>query len=574
MAVTLLLSFLLAGPVLLLVSTISALHRNYSTARKIGLPILIQPVSYSNPLWLMLGRHIAPWFKYLPFGLGRTVSRVGFSGWEWAQKHSIHQEYGPGFVIVTPVHNWLYTCDGETLYGIFYGERQGSIERPTELWAMLNCFGPNVITATGEDWRRHRKVTAAAFTDKTSRLAWEEALKQGDQLLSYWKSAGLNGVTTTPRDCKTVALNILIGAGFGRSSSFVGGENEGEEGESDRLGYHSSLRLILENILVVFLIGAKTLGRVNLHWPAFVSRLSKAFRSFQLHMKYDFERAKASLREKGSTEGTLMANLVRAYVEAEESSNFSISEQEVFGNMFAYNFSGHDTTARSLNFTFYLLAAYPEVQDWMREEIQHVLGDRSTSTPNYELIPRLNRCLAVMHEVLRLYHVLGIVPRRAQGQTDLSIGGKTYSIPPQTLLLFNMHAAHVDPRYWGDDNLEFKPSRWIEISPTATVEEGPELLLLDREVLLKPLRTVYMSWLDASHVCPGRKFSQVEYVGLIVSLLGTHYVEPARASPAEDMAHARQRTKDCLANSGTKLVFEMLRPEAVPLVWRPCDSKE
>jgi cytochrome P450 len=126
-----------------------------------------------------------------------------------------------------------------------------------------------------------------------------------------------------------------------------------------------------------------------------------------------------------------------------------------------------------------------------------------------------------------------------------------------------MHAAHADPGYWGDDSLEFKPSRWIERTPTTTENDGSE-------ALIKPLRTVYMSWLDASHVCPGKRFSQVEYVGLMVGLLGTHYVEPARESLGEDIEHARQRTKDCLADSGTKLVFEMLRPETVPLVWRRC----
>lgn len=400
MAVILLLFSILLGPVLLFLSTISALARNYSKAKTIGLPILIVPVSYSKPLWLVIGRHVAPWFKHLPFGLGNTVSRIGYSGWEWAQKHSIFQQYGPGFVIVTPVQNWLYTCDGETLYGIFYGERQGSIERPTELWAMLNCFGPNVITATGEDWRRHRKVTAAAFTEKTNRLAWDEALRQADQVLSYWKAAGPKGVKTTPHDCKTVALNILVSAGFGRSCVFAGSEEEdqdnhghAEDGNS-LLGYHTSLRLILENILVVFLLGAKILGRIN--WPANLARIGKGFRSFQIHMKSDFETAKAGLREKGTTEGTLMANLVRAFVESEESNGFGISEQEVFGNMFAYNFSGHDTTARSLNFTFYLLAAYPDVQDWMRREIQHVLGREPASNLSYESVAKLTRCTAVM----------------------------------------------------------------------------------------------------------------------------------------------------------------------------------
>lgn len=172
--------------------------------------------------------------------------------------------------------------------------------------------------------------------------------------------------------------------------------------------------------------------------------------------------------------------------------------------------------------------------------------------------------------MLRLYHVLGIVPRRTQGQTDLTIGGKAYSIPPQTLLLFNMHAAHADPGYWGDDSLEFKPSRWIQMTPKAAGDDEVGIPVFDRETLLKPLRTVYMSWLDGSHVCPGRKFSQVEYVALMVSLLGSHYVEPARETLGEDIDHARQRTKDCLAESGTRLVFEMLRPETVPLVWKPC----
>lgn len=176
------------------------------------------------------------------------------------------------------------------------------------------------------------------------------------------------------------------------------------------------------------------------------------------------------------------------------------------------------------------------------------------------------------HEVLRLYHVLGIVPRRTQGQTDLKIGGKNYSIPAETLLLFNMHAAQSDPEYWGDDSLEFKPSRWIQTASNSISTENYQAYRppFDHEALIKPLRTVYMSWLDGSHVCPGRRFSQVEYVGIMVGLLGGHYVEPARETVGEDIEHARQRTKDCLADSGTRLVFEMLRPETVPLVWQQC----
>lgn len=52
----------------------------------------------------------------------------------------------------------------------------------------------------------------------------------------------------------------------------------------------------------------------------------------------------------------------------------------------------------------YFLAANPEVQDWMSEEIRAVFGDR----PQHEWtasadFPRLKRCLAVLFETLRLY---------------------------------------------------------------------------------------------------------------------------------------------------------------------------
>lgn len=131
-----------------------------------------------------------------------------------------------------------------------------------------------------------------------------------------------------------------------------------------------------------------------------------------------------------------------------------------------------------------------------------------------------------------------------------------------------MHAAHADPAYWGPDAMDFRPSRWIILPPAQTVEQQTSTATsIEGEALLKPPRTAYMSWLDASHVCPGRKFSQVEYVGLLVGLLRSHCVEPARISAAEDGRSARRRARECLADSGTKLVFEMLRPETVPLVW-------
>ena len=38
---------------------------------------------------------------------------------------------------------------------------------------------------------------------------------------------------------------------------------------------------------------------------------------------------------------------------------------EIFGNIFVTMFAGRDTTANTLAYAMLLLAAYPEVQDWV-----------------------------------------------------------------------------------------------------------------------------------------------------------------------------------------------------------------
>lgn len=72
-----------------------------------------------------------------------------------------------------------------------------------------------------------------------------------------------------------------------------------------------------------------------------------------------------------------------------------LTVDEIFGNIFVINFAGHDTTANTLSFGLLLLAAYPEVQDWVAEELDGL--DEDNIKEHYgELFPRLLRCRAVL----------------------------------------------------------------------------------------------------------------------------------------------------------------------------------
>src|SRR5215472_8418165 len=62
--------------------------------------------------------------------------------------------------------------------------------------------------------------------------------------------------------------------------------------------------------------------------------------------------------------------------------------------------AGHETTANSLAWTWYLLSQVPEVEARLHEELDRVLGGRN---PTLADVPRLVYTRAVFEETIRLY---------------------------------------------------------------------------------------------------------------------------------------------------------------------------
>ena len=119
---------------------------NYLTARKIGVPLVIIPVSHENPLWMIVDKKIfIPLFERLPFGSG-NFTRYNWRGWEFQDKNKSHLEKGDVFVVVTPGRNWLYLCNAEALLDVF--QRRADFPRPLELFGrpQLPCNSPTMLT--------------------------------------------------------------------------------------------------------------------------------------------------------------------------------------------------------------------------------------------------------------------------------------------------------------------------------------------------------------------------------------------------------------------------------------------
>lgn len=155
-------------------------------------------------------------------------------------------------------------------------------------------------------------------------------------------------------------------------------------------------------------------------------------------------------------QGNLMASLVcasqgaAAETSAEESAPYrgGLTKSEIFGNMFVFNFSGHDTTAHTFAFAIYSLAADLEIQDWLFEETNAVFGDKPAQEWTAgESFSSLRHCLAVLFEILRLYLPVPPAKWTENATQNLTVGSKNLMIPPRTMICPSYAALSTDQKY-------------------------------------------------------------------------------------------------------------------------------
>ncbi|KUI54695.1 putative cytochrome P450 6a18 [Cytospora mali] len=426
--------------------------------------------------------------------------------------------------MVTPWRNWLHVANPEIIREIF--RRQSEFPQCIELTEILNVFGRNLGTVEGQQWKIKRKMIASCFNEQTYEIVWSESLSLARDMLQYWSKR--SSVTTSADDLRTLSLHVLTGAGFGKHFKFEGHEERTDINVS--ASYKNALQMILENCILIMGIGPKTLAIARPWLPKTwkLGILAETCAEFQRYMTELYEEEKYQQRA-GPAFGsarTLMNSLVRASQD-EAKAGGGLTESEIYGNMFMLNFAGHDTTAHTFTFAIHFLAAYPDVQDWVSEEIRSVHSDTQLGWNYVTDFPRLSRCLAVMLETLRLYTPIPVAKWTAAGTPTLKIGDKITVLPPDTMVIPSYSAVHTEPETWGNDSLVWRPQRWIK----ATAKPG-------EEELVTPRKGSFLGWSEGARDCPARKFSQVEFVATVATLLRDWRVDPVAIDADESLAEA------------------------------------
>ncbi len=147
-------------------------------------------------------------------------------------------------------------------------------------------------------------------------------------------------------------------------------------------------------------------------------------------------------------------DLLATMIAAQHEDGSQMTDRQLRDEAMTLYLAGHETTALTLAWAWYLLACHPHVEEKLVHEWRAVLGGRSPRVADLAALPYTN---AVISESMRLYPPVYAVGREAT--TDLEIGG--YRVKRGYTLLMSQWVNHRDPKYFPDPE-RFFPERWSD----------------------------------------------------------------------------------------------------------------
>ncbi len=231
--------------------------------------------------------------------------------------------------------------------------------------------------------------------------------------------------------------------------------------------------------------------------PMWVPRPSRVMAGASLkQMKTIADDAVNSRRSAGAGD---VPDLLDLLLEGEDpETGRSMSTAELRDNLLTFIVAGHETTALTLAWAFYLCAFDQDVQDKARAEAQSALQGRTATAAD---LPNLPYCRMIIDEALRLYPPAALVSRTAQAPDTLAgrevKKGDTVMIP--------IYALHRNALLW-DDPDAFRPERFAE----------------------KPQRYAYLPFGDGPRICIGASFALQEAVIILATLLAKRRFSPVQ----------------------------------------------
>jgi cytochrome P450 len=336
--------------------------------------------------------------------------------------------------------------------------------------AFKPVLGNGLVTSEGAFWHRQRKLVQPAFLNARVRSYVPIMVELTNQMLSSWTSGKRVQI-----DFEFEALTSKIAL-----KTLFDLDDHG-----DRERFDGVLKLAFD------LMNARLRRIIKL--PLWVPtpanlRLQRAVAELDQTVQ-GFIAAGRSRQQHGND---LLSRLLLARYEDGKPMN----DRQLRDEAMTLYLAGHETTALTLAWSWYLLSQHRNVEETLVSEWKRVLKG---ATPTAQHLQRLPYTAAVIAESMRLFPPVYVIGREAT--TELELGG--YRVKPGYTVLMSQWVNHRDPKYFPDPE-DFRPERW---------QDG----------LAKRLpKFAYYPFGGGQRICVGSTFALIEAT-IVLAAVGQHY---------------------------------------------------
>lgn len=222
----------------------------------------------------------------------------------------------------------------------------------------------------------------------------------------------------------------------------------------------------------------------------------------------------AERRQQNMDTGDLLSMLLLA---RDEETGQGMNDKQVRDELMTMLIAGHETTANTLAWTWYLLSQHPEVERRFYSEIDEVLAG---NIPTMEHLPALKYTNMILAESLRLYPPAGIFARKAIADDEL--GGCL--IPANSMIIVSPYATHHHPDYWPDPE-HFDPERF---TPERSAGRS---------------HYAYFPFSSGPRMCIGSSFALMEAQLILATIAQRYQLRLVRGHPVEPQMLVTLRPK-------------------------------
>lgn len=298
-------------------------------------------------------------------------------------------------------------------------------------WALqllLPVLGRGLVLSEGDFWLAQRRLIQPAFSRQLAELFAEIVVKRSQMLAEKWEREPRRDLH---RDMTTLSVQIAAEAMLGAElpSDLQAVERAVDELQLD---FEQRFKSVFD-------------------WPRWVPTPLNRRRERSIAVLDEVIHRIIADRKANPEPGRDALSLL---VAARDEQGRGMSDRQLRDEVSTLLLAGHDTTANTLSWAWFLLSQHPQTAANVAAEADRVLNGRPATADD---LPKLRYCRNVVMEVLRLYPAVYMFGREAADDVDVC----GLAIRKGTNVVMSQWVMHRDARFY-DDPLAFRPERWTD----------------------------------------------------------------------------------------------------------------